>query len=48
MAVASLVAAALGAGVLVHRFVVYAALERDDVEAFWLDLELIADEPFES
>jgi hypothetical protein len=33
----------IGAGVLVPRFAVYVALEDDDVEAFWITIDLVAD-----
>jgi hypothetical protein len=36
----------MGAGVLVHRFTVYAALEANDVEAFWITIELRSDGDF--
>ena len=34
----------IGAGILVHRFIVYTGLEGDDIEAFWITIELLADE----
>jgi hypothetical protein len=33
----------IGACVLVPRFAVYVALEGDDVEAFWITIDLEAD-----
>ena len=34
----------IGAGILVHRFIVYTGLDGDDIEAFWITIELLADE----
>ena len=34
----------IGAGTLVHRFTVYVWLEGDDIDVFWITIELVADE----
>jgi hypothetical protein len=34
----------IGAGILVHRFIVYTAVEGGDVEVFWITIEHVDDD----